>query len=98
MKFCHVCKKSWEGLTQPGVRETCEKCGADLHICLNCRFYDLFKAYQCQINNIDPVKNKERSNFCEEFQFSEKEPAEKDSKNDSEKEKAKDRWNKLFKK
>jgi hypothetical protein len=84
-------------LTQPGTRETCNSCNEDLHVCLNCRFYDLFKAYQCQINNIDPVKNKERSNFCEEFQFADRPFTKNDDKTDKETQKARDLWKKMFK-
>ncbi|MCX5781309.1 MAG: hypothetical protein NT145_01185 [Elusimicrobia bacterium] len=69
MKLCHKCKAEWKGITQPGTKETCVKCGEDLHICLNCRLYDNHKPYQCMETDIDPVKNKERYNFCEHFQF-----------------------------
>jgi|WetSurMetagenome_2_1015567.scaffolds.fasta_scaffold1638850_1 hypothetical protein len=97
MKYCYKCKTPWEGLTQPGARATCEKCGEDLHVCLNCRFYDLLKAYQCHITNIDPVKTKDRANFCEEFQYSDKTPEKDTPKKNGEAEKAKELWKKLFK-
>ena len=68
-KHCYKCKTVWEGVTQPARTETCPKCNADLYVCLNCRFYDTGKPAQCMIYNIEPVLNKERANFCEEFQF-----------------------------
>ena len=54
---------------QPGVKETCEGCGEYLHCCLNCKFYDTTKPCDCYIPNIDPVKDKEKFNFCDEFAF-----------------------------
>jgi hypothetical protein len=96
VKYCHNCKTPWEGSSQPGVRATCQHCDADLHACLNCRFYDTFKACQCQINNIDPVLNKERSNFCDEFQFSEKNVKNGETKNGNETDKARDLWKNIF--
>jgi hypothetical protein len=94
MKYCHNCHTEWEGVTQPGIRETCDKCSADLHICLNCRFYDERKPNQCQIDNVDPVTDKERANFCEEFQFADRPLPEKNVDKTS---RAKDQWRKLFK-
>ena len=100
MKYCYKCHTEWKGVTQPGTRETCDKCNADLHICLNCRFYDEHKPYECQVNNIDPVKDKERANFCEEFQFADKSlnSEVKDEQVKNKKDKAKEQWNRLFKK
>ena len=51
-----------------GFRDECSKCGADLHICLNCRFYDPHAANQCREPAIpEAVKDKERRNLCEYF-------------------------------
>ena len=95
MKYCHNCHTIWEGFNQPGRRDTCLKCAEDLHVCLNCRFYDQHKADQCQINNIDPVKNKDKANFCEQFQFADKPLPEK---NKDKTDQAREQWKKLFKK
>ena len=65
---CHACGQGWDGApgTQPGRSETCVKCGADLHCCLNCSLFDA-GAYQCTSRSADPHKDKEKHNFCEEF-------------------------------
>jgi hypothetical protein len=95
MKYCHKCHTPWEGFGQPGTRATCAKCGADLHSCRNCRLYDTGKPYQCQVDT-DPVRDKERYNYCEEFQFAEKRPQDTAGKNEADG--ARGRWDQLFKK
>lgn len=95
MKYCHKCHTIWERSGQPGIRETCIKCSEDLHICLNCRFYDEHKSNQCQIDNIDPVTYKEKANFCDEFQFADRPLPGKYTDNAN---KAREQWKKLFKK
>lgn len=94
MRICYKCGTEWKGFSQPGSKEACVKCAADLHVCANCRFYDTHKPYQCLINEIDPVMNKERFNFCDEFQFIDKKAA--GTKDEAQK--AKEAFNKLFKK
>jgi hypothetical protein len=71
MKYCHQCGTGWEGVTQPGIRETCTHCGEDLHVCLNCRLYDQKKSQHCQVET-DPVRDVARANFCEEFLFADR--------------------------
>ena len=52
-----------------GRRDSCPKCGSDLHACLNCEHYDE-KAYnQCREPQADRVLDKDRSNFCDYFSF-----------------------------
>jgi hypothetical protein len=71
MKACYACKAPWEGVpgTQPGRNETCSKCGADLHACLNCRFYDPGAHHECRSSTTEPVRDKDKRNFCDEFEF-----------------------------
>jgi hypothetical protein len=94
MKRCHACGFEWAGFGQPGTKAECENCSADLHACLNCRFYDTHKPAQCLLNNIDPVMNKERFNYCDEFQFADK----KESAGKDEAKTSRDQFDKLFKK
>ncbi len=49
-------------------RAECAICGADLHTCRLCRFYDTGVAKHCREPIADEVKEKERANFCECFQ------------------------------
>jgi hypothetical protein len=65
---CHFCKTE----TPDGkimFRDECERCGADLHICLNCSFHDPHASKQCREPAIpEEVRDKERKNLCEYFQ------------------------------
>jgi hypothetical protein len=54
---------------QPGRTERCERCSADLRVCLNCVSYDTHAAYQCRDRRADPVGEKDTGNFCEYFEF-----------------------------
>lgn len=51
-----------------GFRDECLRCGGDLHICRNCRFYDQYASRQCRETAIsESVRDKERRNLCEYF-------------------------------
>ncbi len=65
---CHFCKtKTPDGKIM--FRDECERCGADLHICLNCSFHDPHASKQCREPAIpEEVRDKERKNLCEYFQ------------------------------
>lgn len=45
----------------------CSDCGADLHCCRNCRFYDQGSHYDCHETVDEEVRDKERANFCDWF-------------------------------
>ena len=94
MKKCYKCKSKWNGINQPKTRETCSKCGADLHCCFNCSLYDEKRPYECMEPNTDPVRDKERYNYCEEFEFKSGNP-EKPAEDSSQK--AREAFKKLFK-
>lgn len=52
---------------QPGRRDDCPKCHADVHACKNCKHYDP-KAYnECREPSADRVQEKDRANFCDFF-------------------------------
>ena len=53
----------------PGRSETCERCGSDLKVCLNCVSYDPKVAYQCRDRRADPVEEKHLANYCEYFEL-----------------------------
>jgi hypothetical protein len=73
VKKCQSCGTQWDGSpgSQPGRNETCGKCGADLHCCLNCRLYDPSASNQCQSRTTEAVRDKDKRNFCDEFEFKE---------------------------
>jgi hypothetical protein len=45
-------------------RAECRGCGAELHVCRMCRFYDRSVAKSCREPVADEVQDKERANFC----------------------------------
>jgi serine/threonine-protein kinase RIO1 len=85
MKICHHCKNEILLESFIGRQEQCPFCGADLHCCLNCTFYDLGAYNNCREPQAERVLIKDRSNFCDFFNFQkttgktpEKTPAPKD--------------------
>jgi hypothetical protein len=69
MKACYQCKKALDVTDKIGRTETCPFCDADLHCCLNCRFYDSGAYNECCENQAERVLDKDRSNFCDYFSF-----------------------------
>ena len=51
----------------PGRRDECEKCGADVHVCRNCRHYDAKSYNECREPQADRIQEKDRANFCDFF-------------------------------
>lgn len=49
-------------------KDECEKCGYDLHACLNCRFYEANSYNECKEPQADKVQDKDRANFCSYFE------------------------------
>lgn len=68
-RHCHKCGQPYTRASSPGRSETCEGCGADLKVCLNCVSYDPHSAYQCRDRRAEPVAEKDRANYCEWFEF-----------------------------
>jgi len=69
MYRCHNCQQELDIPRKVGRTESCPHCGADLHACLNCRFYDAAAYNQCHEPQAERVVDKDRSNFCEYFIF-----------------------------
>ena len=67
-----ACFSCGEGVTvsgRVGRTESCSHCGADLHCCRNCEFYDPVAYNECRETQAERVVEKERSNFCDFFQL-----------------------------
>ena len=64
-----MCKKCGKAMSQTSITRssTCEFCGADLHSCINCKFYAPGSHYDCHETVDELVKDKERANFCGYF-------------------------------
>ena len=69
--LCYACNKPIEIYDKISREERCPHCGADLHCCYNCYFFDE-KAYnECHEPIAERVVDKDRSNFCSYFRVSE---------------------------
>ena len=65
---CWKCGNSLADYTLPLRRlEECRKCGAELHVCKLCEWYDTAVAKHCREPIAEEVKDKERANFCDYF-------------------------------
>jgi hypothetical protein len=91
MRTCFKCQAP---VTEEKVffRDECRSCGADLHVCFNCEFYDPGKSNKCREPQADYVSERDRSNVCEYFRFKDS-SAKPSAKADAEK-----LWQDLFKK
>jgi hypothetical protein len=73
MKVCHACKKELTLGREIGRRDECTFCHADLHCCLNCRFFDQSAPKQCREPIAELVREKDKANYCGLFLFAETE-------------------------
>jgi hypothetical protein len=71
---CHRCQGEVTVKDRVGRRDTCPRCEAELHCCLNCTFYDTHYADACREPNAEPVIEKDHGNFCEFFRVRESPP------------------------
>jgi len=95
---CYNCGQEWQGEPKPGFRALCTRCEAYIRCCWNCRFHDRTASSGCQLSNTETVREKDRPNFCEEFQFVER-PAEWSPEAEKKKaESAREKFGRLFKK
>ena len=97
MKFCHACGAEWEEAHEPGRQEACLKCGADMHCCRNCGYYDTSRGDDCQLRNTDPPVEKERWNDCPEFRLAQRKNSLAEHTPAQDKDELKKKWNSLFK-
>ena len=68
-RHCWKCGSEYKLAGAPGRSETCDRCGAEMKVCLNCVSYDPRVAYQCRDRRADPVAEKYAANYCEYFEF-----------------------------
>ena len=68
-KHCFNCGREWTLSTAPGRRGQCEDCNTDFRCCRNCVHHDFAVAHQCRERRAEPVQEKDRANYCEQFDF-----------------------------
>lgn len=66
---CHACRGLVTLARRPGRGDDCSHCGAELHVCLNCAWFDASLSRGCRENQADDVRDKARANFCGWFTF-----------------------------
>ncbi len=91
MRRCHKCQAVVD-LESVFFRDECGKCGSDLHVCLNCEFYDEGKSNRCREPQAEYVRERDRANYCSFFRFKE-ESGRKEGRGEAER-----LWESLFKK
>jgi hypothetical protein len=50
-----------------GFRDTCDRCGADLHVCRNCAHHDPSAYNECRESQAERVSARDRANRCDWF-------------------------------
>jgi hypothetical protein len=66
--LCWKCGASLAQLSLPLLRlDACKQCGAELHVCKLCRFYDIAVAKHCRETIAEEVRDKQQANFCDYF-------------------------------
>ena len=72
--FCHKCKNEIEFEVKMQRTDTCPHCGADLHVCMNCEYWDPGEPNQCREHITEYIADRERTNYCTFFKFKSGEP------------------------
>ncbi len=57
-----------------GFRDTCDRCGGDLHVCLSCAHHDASAYNECREPNAERVLDRDRANRCDYFSPGEADP------------------------
>lgn len=67
--YCHSCRRQLELAKKPGRADECTHCGAELHACLNCEYYDPRLTRGCRETQAEEVRDLACANFCNWFSF-----------------------------
>ena len=89
--MCWYCGNNIEGSVYRNT--TCGSCGKDAKVCKNCTFFEPGAHWDCRETIQEPVREKERANFCDYFVYTNRTPG---GENTSRQEKARDTFNSLF--
>ena len=71
MRVCHRCAGELNPVSAITRTDSCPNCHSDLKCCLNCRLHDPGANNQCREPQAEWQTDKEKSNFCEFFEFRE---------------------------
>ena len=70
MAVCFFCHKLLDLEGKVSFRELCPHCGMNVHVCLNCEFYDEGYSNYCREPQAEQVRDREALNRCEYFVLS----------------------------
>ena len=95
MHGCCFCQFTFSDNFEVFRSTLCPECGKEVKVCLNCKFMSPGAHWDCRETIEEPVREKDRANFCSYFKLKDI----NNKKNDntiSKQEEAKDAFNKLF--
>jgi len=70
--MCWYCGSQITDEEPIGRSMRCQKCGKDLRVCKNCRFFLPGARGDCRETSAEPQADKERANFCDWFSLDKK--------------------------
>lgn len=71
MKICALCSKEIEVDKYFSRKSMCPKCGGNLYICRNCKFYSESAHNKCIEPKAEFQRTRDSANFCDYFLFRE---------------------------
>jgi predicted RNA-binding Zn-ribbon protein involved in translation (DUF1610 family) len=71
MKICAFCRKEISVDKYFSRKSVCPECGADLHICLNCKFFSEKSHNKCLEPKAEYQRTRDKANFCDYFIYKE---------------------------
>jgi phage terminase large subunit GpA-like protein len=66
-----------------GFRDACDRCRADLHVCLICAHYDRTAYNECRESSAERILDKDRANRCDYFRPTDRVHAAGDGRDDA---------------
>lgn len=70
-RTCHACGADVGITGRVGFRDECPGCARPLHVCVNCRHWDVGAGGICREPVAEKVRDPERANLCDWFVFQE---------------------------
>jgi hypothetical protein len=95
MMRCYFCGRELDvsGVVSRG--EICPQCRRDVRCCCNCAFHDPHASNQCREPRSEAVRDRATSNFCDFFRCADREEKARDNEAAQ---KAREEWDRLFRK
>jgi predicted RNA-binding Zn-ribbon protein involved in translation (DUF1610 family) len=69
MRRCYSCHHVLDETLEVFRSTSCPSCGKHLKVCLNCRFYSPGAHWDCRETIDEPVRDKDKANFCGYFSY-----------------------------